>query len=112
MIDRDDAIEAAVFRRLIKHLQVRTDVQNIDLMLLADFCRNCLSEWYREAATEHGLSISEQDAKRRVYGMPYSEWKARHQLPVPAEKLAAFKAQQAKRDDQTEPGPSPSAAKE
>jgi len=94
-----ESIEAAVFRRLINHLQRRPEAQNIDLMLLADFCRNCLSEWYREAAAERGCSITEADAKHRVYGMTYAEWKANHQLPVPPEKLAAFKAKKAARDE-------------
>ena len=93
------AIEAAVFRRLVNHLQNRTDVQNIDLMLLADFCRNCLSKWYREAAEEAGHSLSLAEAQQRVYGMPYSEWKDKHQLPVPPEKLAKFEAQQAAKDE-------------
>lgn len=98
-IDSMEGIEAAVFRRLINHLQRRPEAQNIDLMLLADFCRNCLSEWYREAATERGCSITEEDAKRRVYGMTYAEWKANHQLPVSPEKLAALKAKKAARDE-------------
>ena len=94
----DEVIEAAVFRRLVSHLQNRTDVQNIDLMLLADFCRNCLSKWYREAAEEAGHSISLAEAQQRVYGMSYSEWKDKHQLPVPPEKLAKFEAQQGEKD--------------
>lgn len=93
-----EAVEAAVFRRLIQHLRNRTEVQNIDLMLLADFCRNCLSEWYRDAATERGWTISEEEAKQQVYGMTYAEWKANHQLPVSKEKLAAFQEKRAARD--------------
>ena len=93
-----DAIEAAVFRRLVNHLQNRTDVQNIDLMLLADFCRNCLSKWYREAAEEAGQSLSLAEAQQRVYGMSYAEWKDNHQLPVAPEKLAKFEAQQAEKE--------------
>lgn len=89
--DTIETVEAAVFRRLIHHLQERTEVQNIDLMLLADFCRNCLSQWYREEAAAQGLSLTEDEAKQRVYGMSYADWKAHHQLPVPPEKLAAFK---------------------
>lgn len=93
--DNVEAVEAAVFRRLVHHLQQRTDVQNIDLMILADFCRNCLSQWYREAAAERGTDLSEDEAKQRVYGMTYAEWKEKHQLPVPPERLAEFKAKQA-----------------
>jgi uncharacterized protein len=72
-------IEAATFRRLVEHLQARTDVQNIDLMNLAGFCRNCLSKWYRAAAEERGHAIDLEAARELVYGMPYDEWKAKHQ---------------------------------
>jgi hypothetical protein len=72
-------LEAAAFRRLVAHLQERTDVQNIDLMNLAGFCRNCLSKWYRAAAEERGVELSDPDARARIYGMPYDEWKAKHQ---------------------------------
>ena len=72
-------LEAAAFRRLVQHLGQRTDVQNIDLMNLAGFCRNCLSRWYHEAAQARGLALSNDDAREVVYGMPYSEWKAKHQ---------------------------------
>jgi hypothetical protein len=72
-------IEAAAFRRLLAHLDERKDVQNIDLMNLAGFCRNCLSKWYAEAAADHGITISQEDARERVYGMPYSDWKTHHQ---------------------------------
>mgnify|MGYP000583659880 CR=1 FL=1 len=71
--------EAAAFRRLLAHLDSRKDVQNIDLMNLAGFCRNCLSKWYRAAAEEHGVELSDPDARARIYGMPYDEWKAKHQ---------------------------------
>ena len=84
-------LEAAVFRRLVEHLKKRTDVQNIDLMNLAGFCRNCLSNWYREAAEAAGLDISREDARQLVYGMPYEDWKARYQReasPQQKEKLA------------------------
>ena len=77
-------LEAAAFRQLVKHLRERTDVQNIDLMELAGFCRNCLSRWYREAAEERGIEIEDGAAREIVYGMPYSEWKSRHQAPDPA----------------------------
>lgn len=72
-------IEAAAFRRLVKHFQERTDVQNIDVMNLAGFCRNCLSKWYRAAAAERGVEISDPDAREAIYGMPYEEWKAKYQ---------------------------------
>jgi len=72
-------LEAAAFRRLVAHLRARTDVQNIDLMNLAGFCRNCLSNWYQEAAAERGLAVSKDTARERVYGMAYEEWKAKHQ---------------------------------
>ena len=74
-------VEAAAFRRLLSHLSSRSDVQNIDMMELADFCRNCLSHWYREAAADAGVDMTLAEAKERVYGMPYAEWKARYQTP-------------------------------
>jgi uncharacterized protein len=85
-----NAIEAAVFRRLLQHLDQRKDAQNIDLMNLAGFCRNCLSKWYMAAAEEHGKSIDYDQARERVYGMPYSEWKKNHQQAATPEQLAAF----------------------
>ena len=72
-------IEAAAFRRLVQHFRERTDVQNIDVMTLAGFCRNCLAKWYRAAASEHGLDINDPEARERIYGMPYDEWKKLHQ---------------------------------
>ncbi len=72
-------IEAAAFRHLVAHLRSRTDTQNIDLMNLAGFCRNCLGDWWKEAAEERGLEISKDDARAMIYGMPYSEWKAKFQ---------------------------------
>ena len=75
----DTELEAAAFRRLVAHLRARSDVQNIDLMNLAGFCRNCLADWYREAAEERGQAIGKDAARERVYGMPYAEWKARFQ---------------------------------
>ena len=75
--------EAAAFRRLVQHLRERTDVQNLDLMDLAGFCRNCLSRWYQEAAAERGAELSKDEARAAVYGMPYEEWKARHQAERP-----------------------------
>ncbi|MDJ0932446.1 DUF1244 domain-containing protein [Breoghania sp.] len=83
-------LEAAVFRRPVAHLRERTDVQNIDLMNLAGFCRNCLSNWYRNAAGEKGLGLSKEAAREIVYGMPYGEWKAKYQSEANAEQKAAF----------------------
>ena len=86
-------IEAAAFRRLLEHLmQQRPDVQNIDLMILAGFCRNCLADWYREAAAERGLEMTRDEAREAVYGMPFAEFKARHQAEATPEQLAAFEA--------------------
>jgi hypothetical protein len=83
MKDLDQAtrteLEAAAFRRLVEHLRARTDVQNIDLMNLAGFCRNCLSNWLKDAADERGVPVSKEESREHVYGMPYDEWKARHQ---------------------------------
>jgi hypothetical protein len=87
-----EQLEAAVFRRLVAHLRARTDVQNIDLMTLAGFCRNCLGDWYREAAAENGISLDKDTARELVYGMPQSEWKKRYQTEVTPEKQAAFEA--------------------
>lgn len=83
-------LEAAAFRRLVTHLRERTDVQNIDLMNLAGFCRNCLSKWYRAAAEEKGLDMSYEQAREIVYGMPYEEWKAKHQNEATPDQQAAF----------------------
>ena len=83
-------IEAAVFRQLINHFAERTDVQNIDLMNLSGFCRNCLSKWYSAAAEEHGQQVDYEQAREIVYGMPYSAWKTRYQKEATAEQLAAF----------------------
>jgi len=88
----DTAIEAAVLRRLLEHLDSRKDVQNIDLMNLAGFCRNCLSKWYVAAAEEQGVTLSYDEARERIYGMPYDEWKARYQVPATAEQQATFDA--------------------
>ena len=89
---RQTEIEAAVFRKLLDHLRQHTEVQNIDLMILADFCRNCLSKWYVAEALERGLEIDYESARERVYGMPYSEWKTRFQTPATPEQLAAMAA--------------------
>ncbi len=92
----DTELEAAVFRRLLEHLERRNDVQNIDLMIVAGFCRNCLADWYREAAAERGVEIDKDAARARVYGVPFAEWKAKHQKEATAEQLAAFEAAQRK----------------
>ena len=85
------ALEAAAFRRLLQHLNVeRSDVQNIDPMILAGFCRNCLSDWYREAAEASGQAMSKDEARERVYGMPFAEWKVKFQKDATPEQLAAF----------------------
>jgi hypothetical protein len=83
-------LEAAAFRRLVGHLRERTDVQNIDMMNLAGFCRNCLSRWYREEAAAKGITIADPDAREIVYGMPYKEWQAKYQVEASAEQKAAF----------------------
>jgi len=83
-------IEAAVFRRLLAHLDSRKDVQNIDLMNLAGFCRNCLSKWYVAAAADAGVATDYEQARERVYGMPYDAWKEKHQTPATAEQVSAF----------------------
>ncbi len=85
-----ESIEAAVFRRLLEHLDSRKDVQNIELMTMAGFCRNCLSKWYMAAADERGESIDYDAARELVYGMPYAQWKAQHQTEATPEQLAAF----------------------
>ncbi len=87
-----DKLDAAVLRRLISHLDERRDVQNIDLMILADFCRNCLGKWYKQAADEMQIDISDEDARTRIYGMKYEEWKKRYQKPATPEQMAAFEA--------------------
>ena len=85
-------LEAAAFRTLVAHLQARTDVQNIDLMNLAGFCRNCLSKWYRAAAVERGVELSDPAAREIVYGMPYEDWKRQHQTEAKPEQQVAFAA--------------------
>lgn len=79
--EQQQALEAAAFRRLVAHLQARTDVQNIDLMNLSGFCRNCLSKWLRAEAEQQGIDLSDAAARQQVYGMPYEDWKAAHQKP-------------------------------
>jgi uncharacterized protein len=95
-VDAQDRIEieAAVYRRLIEHLRAHPDVQNIDLMNLANFCRNCLSKWYRAAAEERGIDIEYEQAREIIYGMPYAEFKARYQKEASPAQRAAFEAGQ------------------
>lgn len=95
--DQQDRLDAAAFRRLLSHLDHRKDVQNIELMILADFCRNCLGDWYREAAEAEGVEMSKDDARARVYGMPYAEWKEKFQGDATPEQMAAFKARKSER---------------
>src|SRR6202000_3372747 len=87
-------LEAATFRRLVEHLRERPDVQNIDLMNLAGFCRNCLSEWYRDGADDLGIALSDPESREIVYGMPYDEWRAKYQKEASAEQKAVFAAAQ------------------
>ncbi|QIZ78275.1 DUF1244 domain-containing protein [Ferrimonas lipolytica] len=93
-MDKKTEVEAAVLRRLLAHLDANKDVQNIDLMILSGFCRNCLSKWYKAAADDHGLDVSDDDAREAIYGMPYSEWKANHQPKATDEQLTAYNARQ------------------
>lgn len=95
-MDKQTAIEATVFRRLLAHLDSRKDVQNIELMNLAGFCRNCLAKWYSTAAAEAGENVDYEAARSIVYGMPYSEWKEKYQREATPEQLAAFNAGQKK----------------
>ena len=91
---QNDAIEAAVFRRLLAHLDSRKDVQNIELMTLAGFCRNCLSKWYVAEAEARGEAVDMETAREMVYGMPYQNWKSQYQTEATAEQMAAFAASQ------------------
>ena len=88
--ETEQELESAVFQRLVKHLRANPDVQNIDMMNLAGFCRNCLSNWYMEAAKEKGIELSKDESREIVYGMPYEEYKTKHQKEASAEKLAQF----------------------
>lgn len=94
---REMEIEAAVFRRLLAHLDSRKDVQNIDLMNLAGFCRNCLAKWYVAAAAEKGSEIDYEQARERIYGMPYAEWKTLYQREANAAQLAGFERTQSEK---------------
>jgi hypothetical protein len=88
--EKQTELEAAAFRRLVSHLRERTDVQNIDLMNLSGFCRNCLSNWYREAAEADGIALSKEASREIIYGMPYAEWRSKYQTEADAEKKAKF----------------------
>lgn len=94
-------IEAATFRRLVDHFRTHTEVQNIDLMNLANFCRNCLSKWYRAAADERGHEMSYEDAREIVYGIPYAEWKDKFQIEATEEQIAAYQARQHASQDES-----------
>lgn len=89
-MNKETEIKAAVFDRLVKHLQDNTDIQNIDLMITGKFCRNCFYKWYKAAAEELGESVTIEEAQEKIYGMPYSEYKEKHQTPATPEQMAAF----------------------
>ena len=86
-----DKLDAAAFRELLSHLDARKDVQNIDLMILANFCRNCLGKWYKKGAEKNGVEISDAEARKRIYGIPYEDWKVMYQKPSPALQLHSMK---------------------
>ena len=86
-----DKLDAAAFRELLSHLDARKDVQNIDLMILANFCRNCLGKWYKKGAEKNGVEISDDEARKRIYGIPYEDWKEMYQKPATEEQLKAMK---------------------
>lgn len=92
----DEKLEAAVFRRLVQHFRERSDVQNIDLMGYGGFCRNCLSDWYREAAEDAGIEMSKNEARERIYGMPYDDYKEKHQMPATDEQVRRMEISVAK----------------
>jgi len=94
--EQQTELEAAAFRRLVKHLRERTDVQNIDMMNLAGFCRNCLSNWYRDAANEAGIPLDKETSREIVYGMPYEEWRARYQREANDAQKTAFEVNRPK----------------
>lgn len=96
MTDTTTELEAATFRRLLDHLRQRADVQNIDLMIAGGFCRNCLADWYREAADARGITIDRDAARERIYGEPFAQWKAKNQKEATPEQLAAFEASRPK----------------
>ena len=92
--ETQDKLDAAVFRRLLSHLDNRKDVQNIDLMILGGFCRNCFGKWYKSAADDLGVEMTDAEAKARIYGMAYSDWKEKFQTPATPEQMAAFESRQ------------------
>lgn len=92
--DQETQLQAAAFRALVAHLQSRTDVQNIDMMNLTGFCRNCLSRWYQEAAAESGIALDKDQARQHIYGMPYDEWKAKYQTEATDQQREEFKSSQ------------------
>lgn len=94
---KQDKVQAAVFRRLVEHLKSHTDVQNLDLMITADFCRNCLSKWYASAAEVEGEQVSYEEARELVYGMSYADWKAEYQKPATPEQEAIFEARRGRK---------------
>ena len=94
MNDLETELEAAAFRRLLAHLRLRGDVQNIDLMISGGFCRNCLADWYREAAVARGVELDKDDARERIYGEPFAQWKTNHQIEATPQQLAAFEVAQ------------------
>lgn len=96
--EQQTELEAAAFRRLTSHLRTRTDVQNIDMMNLAGFCRNCLSNWYKDAAEEQGIELGKMEAREIVYGMPYDEWRGKYQTEATADQKAAFSQSAPKHD--------------
>lgn len=95
MSTKQTELEAATFRRLLNHLDNNKQVQNIELMLVADFCRNCLSKWYLDEAQKMDIDLSDEQAREHIYKMPYSNWKANHQLPATDEQMLAFNAKKA-----------------
>ena len=94
---KQDKIQAAVFRRLVEHLKSHTDVQNLDLMITANFCRNCLSKWYTSAAEEGGEEVSYEEARELIYGIPYADWKTEYQIPATPEQEAIFEARRGRK---------------
>lgn len=95
-------IEAAAFRRLVEHLQTHPEIQNIELMITADFCRNCLAKWLVAEAQARGVPLDYEEAREKIYGMPYPEWKARHQIPATPEQLKAYEERQRNKAKQTQ----------
>ena len=105
LTDRQEIeLEAAVLRRLLRHLDEHKEVQNIELMTLAGFCRNCLGKWFVEAARERGLEVNPDDARERIYGMPYAQWKERYQPPTTEEQLARFATAEKAKAEKGQPG--------